>query len=208
MPLFEDTDADEIRRLRQLVAKLEEVKTMRTVMVEMEPRPGGDGYLFYITAPTMACEAEFGLALSQAILQTFKVMGASMRQDVAGGVHIAPEREEEPSSRCFLTKGALGRWIIVNVESPGLAWSGSKWVKHKKGVPTDGTQISNFANKIEAFRDASGAGLTVAVGGCHVVGGECITCFKCGMTSYNKNDVLEKYCGYCDEFHEKTERVH
>lgn len=32
---------------------------------------------------------------------------------------------------------------------------------------------------------------------------ESITCPRCGMTSYNPNDVREKYCGNCHEFHEK-----
>lgn len=29
-----------------------------------------------------------------------------------------------------------------------------------------------------------------------------IKCLKCGMTSYNPNDVRHKYCGNCHEFHE------
>lgn len=29
-----------------------------------------------------------------------------------------------------------------------------------------------------------------------------IKCLKCGMTSYNPNDALHKYCGNCHEFHE------
>ena len=28
-----------------------------------------------------------------------------------------------------------------------------------------------------------------------------ITCFICGMTSYNQNDVEQKYCGNCNQFH-------
>ena len=28
------------------------------------------------------------------------------------------------------------------------------------------------------------------------------TCPKCGRTSYNPNDVANKYCGYCHEFEE------
>lgn len=27
-----------------------------------------------------------------------------------------------------------------------------------------------------------------------------ITCPKCGMTSYNQNDIAEGYCGNCHEF--------
>lgn len=28
-----------------------------------------------------------------------------------------------------------------------------------------------------------------------------ITCPQCGMVSYNTNDIEQKYCGNCDEFH-------
>jgi protein-arginine kinase activator protein McsA len=28
-----------------------------------------------------------------------------------------------------------------------------------------------------------------------------ITCPKCGMTSHHPQDVLEKYCGNCHQFH-------
>lgn len=29
-----------------------------------------------------------------------------------------------------------------------------------------------------------------------------ITCLTCGRKSFNKNDVIQKYCGYCHKFHE------
>jgi hypothetical protein len=29
----------------------------------------------------------------------------------------------------------------------------------------------------------------------------CITCHHCGYTSYNYNDVVERYCGKCKRFH-------
>jgi len=35
---------------------------------------------------------------------------------------------------------------------------------------------------------------------------ESITCPRCGMTSYNPNDVLNKYCGACCRFHENVGR--
>jgi hypothetical protein len=31
--------------------------------------------------------------------------------------------------------------------------------------------------------------------------GAAITCLKCGMTSYNPNDILHRYCGNCNMFH-------
>jgi hypothetical protein len=32
--------------------------------------------------------------------------------------------------------------------------------------------------------------------------GQSITCLICGMTSYNPNDVRERYCGNCHGFHD------
>lgn len=33
-----------------------------------------------------------------------------------------------------------------------------------------------------------------------------IKCLDCNLTSWNYNDVREKYCGNCHEFHEQKER--
>lgn len=32
-----------------------------------------------------------------------------------------------------------------------------------------------------------------------------IRCTQCGMTSYNKYDVLNLYCGHCKQFHNDRE---
>jgi hypothetical protein len=55
---------------------------------------------------------------------------------------------EAPAIR--LAEDLLGRWIIVHGHYEDLAWSGSRWVPHRKGVPTGGVQISNFATREEA----------------------------------------------------------
>jgi hypothetical protein len=89
MPLFEDTAEDEIRRLRAIIAKMEEAKGVRVVTVEIVPKRGF-GYLFYITAPTMASEEAFGMAMSNTIRQSFKVLGADLQQQIISGDHIAP----------------------------------------------------------------------------------------------------------------------
>lgn len=31
-----------------------------------------------------------------------------------------------------------------------------------------------------------------------------IKCLNCGRTSYNLNDIRERYCGYCHQFHDFT----
>jgi ribosomal protein S27AE len=33
-----------------------------------------------------------------------------------------------------------------------------------------------------------------------------ITCLTCGRTSFNSNDVENKYCGHCHVFHEEVHR--
>lgn len=35
--------------------------------------------------------------------------------------------------------------------------------------------------------------------------GKSITCGTCGMTSYNFNDVENKFCGHCHRFHGAAE---
>jgi ribosomal protein L37E len=29
-----------------------------------------------------------------------------------------------------------------------------------------------------------------------------IKCHRCGRTSYNRNDVAQRYCGFCHRFHD------
>ena len=155
MPLFEDTAEDEIRRLRKIIAKLEETNGVRVVTVEMVPRENAAGHLFYITAPTTASEAVFGLAMAKTILKSFRAIGADMRQDI---VHIAPSNMR--TTDCYIRKGAFGRWIIVRGIDTAQAWSGSRWVAHKNGLPTGGVQVSNFKSEQEAYDAAREAGLT------------------------------------------------
>lgn len=31
-----------------------------------------------------------------------------------------------------------------------------------------------------------------------------ITCPRCKLTSFNPNDVAQRYCGHCQQFHEET----
>jgi hypothetical protein len=35
---------------------------------------------------------------------------------------------------------------------------------------------------------------------------KCITCLDCGWTSWNENDVRNRYCRYCGEFHNDKEK--
>ena len=51
-------------------------------------------------------------------------------------------------------QGAHGRWIIVKADDPDLAWSGARWVPHKKGLPTGGVQVCNFDGQDEATQYA------------------------------------------------------
>jgi len=49
---------------------------------------------------------------------------------------------------------------------------------------------------------------STVVGGCPVhpragAAPPSITCPRCGMTSYNRNDIEQKYCGACHRFHDE-----
>lgn len=37
--------------------------------------------------------------------------------------------------------------------------------------------------------------------------GACITCPNCGRTSYNPNDVRERFCGACHRYHSYMEEM-
>jgi Fe-S-cluster containining protein len=61
--------------------------------------------------------------------------------------------------------GALGRWILVRAEDRALAWSGSRWVVHLRGIPAD-VQVSNFSSMAEAVIYAHQAGFEIeGIGG-------------------------------------------
>jgi hypothetical protein len=202
MELFKDTAEDEIRRLRAIIAKLEESKGERVVRVEWE-RKVGYGYVFYITAPTTSSEETFGMALAKTIRTAFHAVGLEMGPARAGGDHVAPPMEEPgiPENMCYVAKGAFGRFVIVNALDRRLAWSGSRWVVHDKGIPRGAAQVSNFESREAALEGALKAKLDVALTGC-VIDSESITCFRCGMTSYNRHDMENSYCGNCCIFHE------
>lgn len=34
-----------------------------------------------------------------------------------------------------------------------------------------------------------------------VQGGSAILCLRCGLRSFNANDIQERYCGHCHQFH-------
>lgn len=216
MPLFEDTPEKEIERLRQIIAKMGVSKAVRVVTVEMV-RKENYGYLFYISAPTTASEREFGLALADMIARSFKVIGANMKPDIAREWNEPPSEREQEINRmlagcqravfvspkgagCYVAESVMGRWIIVKAEDPGLAWSGARWVEHRKGMPTGGVQISNWPTKTEAFHAAEKEGLRPVHLG-FSTDEKSITCFCCGMSSYNERDVQQKYCGNCHVFH-------
>ena len=51
----------------------------------------------------------------------------------------------------LLTHSIFERWIIVNADEQNLAWSGSRWVEHHRGLPAESIQISNFESVEEAL---------------------------------------------------------
>ncbi len=107
----------------------------------------------------------------------------------------------EKDSHCFPRQKLQGRWILVNAGNQGLAWSGSRWVPHVLGVFASRVQVSNFKDRDAAIRYAMDADLKIATSG-FVTDEISITCFACGMRSYNPNDIVHAYCGNCHAFHE------
>ena len=45
-----------------------------------------------------------------------------------------------------LEQDVFGRWIIVHPEHTNLAWSGSRWMPHYRGIGS-AAQISNFTSR-------------------------------------------------------------
>jgi hypothetical protein len=58
------------------------------------------------------------------------------------------EQAASERAKIRITLGMFDRWIIVNDRS--LAWSGSRWVQHRHGIPVGDAQICNFATNDEA----------------------------------------------------------
>ncbi len=93
MALFEDSAEDEILRLRRIIEKLEALKATRLVTVEIVARTDRAGYLFYVSAPTVADEETFGLAMAQTIQRAFRKIGVQMDgPDLTSMNHLAPPK--------------------------------------------------------------------------------------------------------------------
>lgn len=58
---------------------------------------------------------------------------------------------EQPAIR--LAESIMGRWIIVHGQNPDLAWSGSRWVPHTRGLPIN-IQVCNFETRQQAHEYA------------------------------------------------------
>ena len=61
----------------------------------------------------------------------------------------------------LLTDSIFERWIIVNADEQNLAWSGSRWVEHHRGLPAESIQISNFESVEEALAAARQAHIPI-----------------------------------------------
>lgn len=89
---MEDTNQNEIVRLRRIIAKLEQQKRTRIITVEIVPREDKSGYLVYVTAPTAANEAEFGIAIYHAVATGFRRIGVQMDREFVNTKQAAPPR--------------------------------------------------------------------------------------------------------------------
>jgi hypothetical protein len=202
---FENAPEDEIRRLRAIIERLEKAQNARVISVELVPRTvTGGGYAMYITAPTATSEEEFGVFLCGFIKSAFKAIQLPLKdEDIVDTSQTAPPKviDADRDVACNAVQGALGRWVIVKTAAPNKAWSGSRWVLHKDGVPVGGAQVCNFGDWQAVSDYAKNAGLALAS---YVIAddGKSIICLKCGMTSYSQGDISHLYCGNCHAFHE------
>jgi hypothetical protein len=48
--------------------------------------------------------------------------------------------------RVEVSPAAFDHWIVVNADSPALAWSGSQWVRHSHGIPLGRWQVCSFVS--------------------------------------------------------------
>jgi hypothetical protein len=71
------------------------------------------------------------------------------------------------------------------------------------GTPADeSTKQIRAIKKMAAISSAIKNEKTYAIFEDFHTGHDAIYCFKCKMTSHNPEDVLQKYCGKCNEFHQ------
>ena len=63
-------------------------------------------------------------------------------------------------TKVVVVENIIGRWIIQLKDDSSLAWSGSRWAEHDKGVGFT-TQIANFTTMIEAVQFAKRSGFEV-----------------------------------------------
>ena len=103
---------------------------------------------------------------------------------------------------CYILRNPFGRWVVANGVKPDLAWSGSRWVLHRNGLPAKDVQVSNWQTRDGARREAERLGFAVAVRGFRA-DDLSITCFGCGLTSFHPEDVRKRYCGNCHVFHDQ-----
>jgi hypothetical protein len=104
-------------------------------------------------------------------------------------------------TECYIAPATFRRWIIAKAGEPFLAWGESGWAHHRQGIPLQGMAVFYFDEKMAAFHAAHDAGFAVRIEG-YCADEKTITCYRCGMTSYNPNDVLYRYCGNCHKPHE------
>jgi hypothetical protein len=71
--------------------------------------------------------------------------------DVCGQDGLCPDCQPHDFHRkrqpYLLVEGMLGLWLIVHEDMPALAWSGSRWVPHRHGVPAGDVQVCNFPTR-------------------------------------------------------------
>lgn len=93
---MENSDKEEIERLRRIIAKLEKLTGTRVITTEITSRGDGKaGFLVYVTAPTAADEVQFGMAMYSAVVNGLKLkpIGTQGETDFIDTTQVAtPEK--------------------------------------------------------------------------------------------------------------------
>lgn len=90
---MENSDKDEIIRLRRIIERLEASTGTRVITTEIVAREDKPGYLVYVTAPAAADEIEFGMAIYHAVVTGFRKIGVEIeRHEFIDTTQAAPPK--------------------------------------------------------------------------------------------------------------------
>lgn len=145
---MENSDQDEIKRLRRIIERLEANKGTRVITTEIVPREDKPGFLVYVTAPTATNEVEFGMAIYSQVVSALSLKSPDV------GLRKQPEfvHTEQVAPSSVLPAVELFAWI-------GKDEYGSGEVGLKQAIVPAGTipMVAIDRRKMEGYWDQAEA---------------------------------------------------